>query len=432
MAFAAATELLLLSRGHDFMGAAMIIAVVGCATFVLAAKLLRLYDGDAKRLLPSTLDEVPRLLVAIGAASLVPMFVVACGAGGVHVSQWDVLLLWASGLFAATLGRVSARAMSRATSPPERVAILGDDPLAEVLLESFDKRPRDVVVVELPGALDSGLAEDVVAHCLSASIERVVLISDAVHSDLALNLMRHLRKEGIGVSIVPRVAEETGARVVVEHVDGVGVMGIPQIDRSRSTMALKRTFDLAIAIPLILITLPVMTVFALAVVLTSKGPALYRQERVGRLGVHFAMLKFRTMHDGAHEARAALQHLNTHADTRLFKLDDDPRVTTVGRFLRSTSLDELPQLFNVLRGSMSIVGPRPLLPEEDGHVTGFRRRRLDLAPGLTGPWQVLQAHRVPFDAMVKIDYLYVLEWSPWTDVKIILRTLPVVLGGRSR
>jgi lipopolysaccharide/colanic/teichoic acid biosynthesis glycosyltransferase len=142
------------------------------------------------------------------------------------------------------------------------------------------------------------------------------------------------------------------------------------------------------------------------------------------------MLKFRSMVDGAERIKDALRHRN-EADG-LFKIADDPRITRVGRLLRRTSLDELPQLFNVLRGEMSLVGPRPLVPDEDQHVRGWHRRRLQLMPGMTGPWQVLGSARIPLREMVTIDYLYVANWTLWGDVKILLRTLGAVVTRRGR
>jgi lipopolysaccharide/colanic/teichoic acid biosynthesis glycosyltransferase len=143
------------------------------------------------------------------------------------------------------------------------------------------------------------------------------------------------------------------------------------------------------------------------------------------------MYKFRTMVDGAHYMKPALVHLN-ETDGPMFKIAEDPRITPVGRFLRKTSLDELPQLFNVLRGDMSLVGPRPLVPSEDVHVIGHHRERLDLTPGLTGPWQVLGRTAIPFNEMTKLDYLYVAEWSLWNDVKLLLRTAPTVFQRRGQ
>jgi lipopolysaccharide/colanic/teichoic acid biosynthesis glycosyltransferase len=157
-------------------------------------------------------------------------------------------------------------------------------------------------------------------------------------------------------------------------------------------------------------------------------PALVRQRRVGRDGAPFTMFKLRTMVVGADEMKAELAHLNEMSDGPMFKISDDPRVTPVGRFLRKTSIDELPQLWNVLCGRMSLVGPRPLVPDENEHIIGRHRARLDLTPGLTGPWQVMGRNAIPFDEMVKIDYLYVAEWSLWHDVKLLVRTLPVVIG----
>jgi lipopolysaccharide/colanic/teichoic acid biosynthesis glycosyltransferase len=172
---------------------------------------------------------------------------------------------------------------------------------------------------------------------------------------------------------------------------------------------------------------PLMIAVAAAIRATSPGTALYRQTRVGKNGRPFTMLKFRTMVADADELRESLRD---SADAGgLFKLPDDPRVTRVGRFLRQTSLDELPQLLNVLRGEMSLVGPRPLMTEEDQRVAGWRRRRLHLTPGMTGPWQVLGSgkFRVPLQEMGTIDYLYVANWSLWLDVKILIRTTAHVL-----
>jgi lipopolysaccharide/colanic/teichoic acid biosynthesis glycosyltransferase len=156
----------------------------------------------------------------------------------------------------------------------------------------------------------------------------------------------------------------------------------------------------------------------------------FRQTRVGRDGRHFRIVKFRTMVADAEARKPALVALN-EADG-LFKIAEDPRITRVGRYLRRTSLDELPQLLNVLRGEMSIVGPRPLILTEDARITGTDRRRLNLTPGMTGPWQVLGAARVPLGEMVKLDYLYVAGWTLWQDVKLVLRTVPHMAARRGR
>ena len=158
---------------------------------------------------------------------------------------------------------------------------------------------------------------------------------------------------------------------------------------------------------------------------------LFRQTRVGRDGTPFRILKFRSMVDGADGLKESLR-VHNEADGGLFKIDDDPRITRVGKVLRRSGLDELPQLFNVLAGSMSLVGPRPLVIDEDCHVTGFDRHRLHLTPGITGRWQTLGAARVPLAEMVKIDYLYIANWSLWADIKIMLETIGYLAHGRGQ
>jgi lipopolysaccharide/colanic/teichoic acid biosynthesis glycosyltransferase len=163
--------------------------------------------------------------------------------------------------------------------------------------------------------------------------------------------------------------------------------------------------------------------------LDSPGSVLFRQRRVGRHGHAFEIFKFRTMYDGADSMKQQLLSRNEGADG-FFKMTNDPRVTRVGRWLRKTYMDELPQLINVLRGEMSLVGPRPLVLDEDRRINGWQRGRLDLTPGMTGFWQVLGSSRVPLHEMVKIDYLYATNWSLWLDLKLLLRTVPYVLARR--
>jgi lipopolysaccharide/colanic/teichoic acid biosynthesis glycosyltransferase len=191
---------------------------------------------------------------------------------------------------------------------------------------------------------------------------------------------------------------------------------------------MKRSVDLAGAAVLSLLSLPLLALAAIAIKLDSRGPVLFRQTRIGLEGRRFTLLKLRTMAADAEARRDEL--LAQSKDCDWLHLDHDPRITRVGRFLRLTSLDELPQLWNVLRGEMSLVGPRPLIDEEDRNVEDWARGRLDLTPGITGLWQVLGRTTIPFQEMVKLDYTYVTNWSLWGDVRLILRTVPVLLTRR--
>jgi exopolysaccharide biosynthesis polyprenyl glycosylphosphotransferase len=220
--------------------------------------------------------------------------------------------------------------------------------------------------------------------------------------------------------------EVVGTSVEFDDLDGMAMLGVRRFGLSRSSMFLKRAFDLVGATIGLIAISPVLAALALAIRLDSRGPVFFKQTRVGRDGRRFEIFKFRSMCTDAEQRKAELLHLNETVG--LFKIADDPRITRVGRFIRRTSLDELPQLFNVLRGEMSLVGPRPLVVDEDAKVEGMLRARLHLTPGMTGPWQVLGSGRVPMQEMVKIDYLYVAGWSLWADVKLLVRTVPHMLA----
>jgi lipopolysaccharide/colanic/teichoic acid biosynthesis glycosyltransferase len=195
------------------------------------------------------------------------------------------------------------------------------------------------------------------------------------------------------------------------------------------SQAAKRAFDLVGSLLLIALLAPLWIAIAVLIKADSPGPIFFRQRRIGRHGRSFEMLKFRTMVEGADARKPALLHLNTAADG-LFKISDDPRVTRIGRWLRATCLDELPQLLHVVTGKMSLVGPRPLVSEEDFQITGVYRERLRVRPGMTGPWQVEGASAIPIHGMVLLDRYYIEEWSMWLDLKLLARTASIVLQRR--
>jgi lipopolysaccharide/colanic/teichoic acid biosynthesis glycosyltransferase len=214
--------------------------------------------------------------------------------------------------------------------------------------------------------------------------------------------------------------------------EGIPLVGLPPLTLSASARFLKRSFDLVGASLGLVVLSPVLLATAVAVKLDSRGPVFFRQVRRGELGKTFRIYKFRTMCDDAESRKSDVAHLNMHVDEdpRMFKVPSDPRVTRVGVFLRRWALDELPQLINVVRGEMSLVGPRPLILEEDVHVERWARKRLELKPGITGLWQVLGRSDIPFEDMTKLDYMYVTSWSLKEDLRLLLLTIPSLVRER--
>ena len=254
------------------------------------------------------------------------------------------------------------------------------------------------------------------------------MIQAEVEDRVVLELLQETAPLGIKVSILPEYVDAMGPSVQVDNIEGVTVLGLPPLAIPRSSRIMKRTMDVVGASLGLLLFAPVMAIAAVAIKLDSRGPVLFRQPRIGKNARLFQLNKFRTMVADAEERHDELRALSE--DRNWLKLDHDPRVTRVGRLLRLTSVDELPQLWNVLRGDMSLVGPRPLIASEDERIRGYARMRQHLAPGMTGLWQVLGRTTIPFEEMVKLDFVYVSNWSLWTDIRLLLRTIPAVVSRR--
>ncbi|MFD8388644.1 sugar transferase [Streptomyces sp. NPDC059680] len=235
--------------------------------------------------------------------------------------------------------------------------------------------------------------------------------------------------QGVDFLLAPVLADVSASRLAVRPTNGVPLLRIQAPNLSRTARLPKELLDRTLAGALLLLLALPMLLIALIVRLDSPGPALFRQQRVGRYGDHFTMLKFRTMRPDSEALRAELEHLNQNSDGLLFKVKEDPRITRVGSFLRRSSLDELPQLLNVVKGHMSLVGPRPPLPEEVEEYTPDIKRRLLVKPGLTGLWQVSGRSDLPWEEAVRLDLGYVDNWSMSLDLSILLRTGSAVVRG---
>jgi len=415
-------------------------SVVGLPILLVGAKMLGLYDRDETLLRKTTLDEAPKLLEVATLCTLVAWLAGALIVEGV-LDRREALFLWLALAALLVLARAVARASALRLAPSERCLFIGDDDLAEAIRPKLTGHGG--VKAEMVAHLDLADVGSWSTDARSADrlaeigqlaseldIHRAIVAPGSADAGEMLDLMRTLKAVGVRVSVLPRMLEVVGSSVEFDDLHGVTLMGVRRFELTRSSAALKRAFDLLGASIMLLATGPLMIAIAIAIKLDSPGPVFFRQLRVGRHGQRFQMLKFRTMVPNAEAMKESLRHRN-EAQDGLFKIADDPRVTRVGGFLRKSALDELPQLLNIVRGEMGLVGPRPLVIDEDRRIEGWHRRRLELKPGMTGPWQILGPARSPLREMAVMDYLYVANWSLWSDVKIMLRTVPHVLGRRS-
>ncbi|MDP8909431.1 MAG: exopolysaccharide biosynthesis polyprenyl glycosylphosphotransferase [Chloroflexota bacterium] len=410
------------------------VALLALPLIIVAGRAHGLYDRDELVVNKTTMDQAPELFQC---ATLFALLVVLLQGPFIEgsLSATQVVGLWATWFLAAVLARRLARFAARTLTSPERCLFVGsDESFARLQSKLPDSGCRAALVgrMSLDG-LSGAQIVDVGAMTLRRLIEeqgahRVIVEPSDALPQTTLDFVREAKATGVRVSLLPRILEVVGSTIEVDDVDGMTLLGVRRFGLSRSSTAIKRGFDATGAVLGIVALSPFLLVTSLLIKLDSRGPVIFRQTRVGRDGRRFEMWKFRTMVDGADALKPALRAA-AGPDLGLFKLVDDPRVTRAGRWLRRSSLDELPQLVNVLRGEMSLVGPRPLVADEDEQITGHDRSRLRLTPGMTGYWQI-QGGRTPLAEMIKLDYLYVAGWSLWGDVKILLRTAPHVCARR--
>lgn len=437
LADATAVAIALTSSALVFGEDAITLSLVAAPILVVvAAKAVGLYDRDEHLLHKTTLEEVPKIFSLATLAALFLFFSIDILIAG-ELGQRQVMGTWIA-LFGLMVSfRGLARMAGRRLTEAERCLLFGTTDRERELRDAIELSDAShaSVVGMLPAADYLHLAHDGEMPALperlldELEVDRVVVAPGPHDDDVLMFAIRELREAGVKVSLLPNSSRMAGSSVELDHLGGITLLGMRGFDISRSSKVIKRGFDLALAIALLISLAPLIAVVAIGIRVGSPGPVLFRQRRVGRRGEQFEMLKFRSMREGSEGRRSNLLHLDRGAEG-LFKIPDDPRVTRIGRFLRRTNLDELPQMVNVVKGNMSIVGPRPLVPEEDLRVEGRYRRRLAVRPGITGHWQVLGSARVPIDEMVKLDYLYVANWSLWRDIVLVIRTLPLTLRRR--
>jgi exopolysaccharide biosynthesis polyprenyl glycosylphosphotransferase len=362
------------------------------------------------------------------------------------------LLLWTFSIPIVLLTRSGLRHFARRRGWYQQgVLVVGRRPDAAKVASRIDRHPEwglevveeidigraDYGELSIDGhpalQIKSATAEQLLALNDSASVSRVIFATPPSQLDARTDLTRGFIETGIQVDFVPGEAEILRSGAVISNLEGLPLMSMPGARPPRSWGVLKRLMDLVVAVPALIAVSPILLYAAIRIKLDSPGPVLYRQTRAGKDGKHFDFLKLRTMSEDADQRVAEVAGLSLHeagASNGIFKAVDDPRVTKFGRSLRRRSLDELPQLLNVVKGDMSLVGPRPLPVHEDERVAGHYELRRHVKPGMTGPWQVSGRSDIPFHDMLRLDYSYVLNWSLSVDVKLLVQTFDAVARGR--
>jgi exopolysaccharide biosynthesis polyprenyl glycosylphosphotransferase len=423
------------------VGDTPLFVVVVALLWTLVAFSIGLYRTDQLSSWASAVSEVPRGVVAIMLLTW-PIFGLAALMGIKPAIGTAFVTVGAMAVLSA-IARVVVRAvLHRNPALRQRTLILGSGVVAGQLVEKI--KSNDQFGLDPVGLVDNVIHDigtpdlprfggfaDLAEIIEMQSIDRVIIAFSRVSHEELLEAIRACRDAGIAVDVIPRLFEFLDGIRSLDQIGGLPLLSISVPLLAPAMVAAKRMLDIVGSAALLLIFSPVMIATAIAIKVESRGPVFFRQPRAGRRNKSFNLIKFRSMYVDAEERKAELDALNEADDGVMFKIREDPRITKVGRFIRRFSIDELPQLFNVLRGEMSLVGPRPLIFSETAALEErWHLRRLELRPGITGPWQVYGRSDSPFQEMVRFDYQYVAGWSLARDIELLLATLPAVMSGR--
>jgi exopolysaccharide biosynthesis polyprenyl glycosylphosphotransferase len=426
---------------------AFAIFVASLPVWVVGAKLFGLYEDDEARADHTTLDDLSRifLLVTIGA------FAFAVIAGYTTHNMEQVLLFWIFGIALVASGRAAARLVSRRTlAYLQNAVIVGAGDVGQLIARKLLQHPE--YGINLVGLVDAapkerrpdlghltllGTPEELPDIVRLLSVERVIVAFSQEETQETLRVIRRLRTFDVQIEIVPRLFEIVGPNAEMHPLEALSMLGLPSPRLSRSSLLLKRALDLAGSAFLLVVSSPLFAIIAWKIKRDSAGPVFFRQRRLGMNEEEFTVFKFRTMRTDTDE-RLHREYIKTtmEGDDRptsngLFKLERTDDVTAFGRWLRKTSLDELPQLFNVLRGDMSLVGPRPCLPYEIEHFAPHHFERFFVPAGITGLWQVSARAHSRFGEALDMDVLYARSWSLGLDLQLLLKTPLQLLRSRA-
>ena len=407
-------------------GSGSLLLVLSAPIWIITAKLAGLYDRDHRTLRHLTVDELPWLLVwTLSSTALLTLLLAPFPA--LDLSSDDRLLVWGTVLGLGFAFRAGGRTLWRRITPPERVLIVGDGPLAQAVVRKLELFPD--IHAEIAGRVESCSALHDSLEELDQAVDRIVIACSELSEELLEKLLPFCRLRRVKLAVIPPTRGMFGTATHLTHIADLPLLDYNTWDISRTTLGLKRVFDVAAALIGLVVTLPLFLLVGLATLLDSGRPVFFRQTRGGERGRPFRVVKFRTM---VRDAEALLPELVPFEQLAapMFKLKADPRVTRVGRLLRRTSIDELPQLINVLRGEMSVVGPRPEQLDLVERYAPEHQFRLQVKPGITGPMQVYGRGELTFDERLAVEREYVENLSLARDIRIVLMTLPAVFGRR--
>jgi exopolysaccharide biosynthesis polyprenyl glycosylphosphotransferase len=407
---------------------------------------LRLY---ARRIDLSVVSQLPKIVAATSLASMtflaLQLMVAPLGLPASGVQHQVVILAWLFSLALFPAIRLPIRSLQKAARrrgmSEKRTLIVGAGAVGSMLAAKMRHRPEhglcpvgflDPDPPAVPGRDSMGLPVYRNLDHLDEIIEahRIDHILVAFSSDRFNGLITCLERcsnHPVEISVVPRLFEVVASKPSTDEIEGVPIMSLRRPGLTPAGAAFKRIFDLVAAALVLSLVSPLLLVLICVIWYESGRPAFFRQTRIGKNGRPFTMLKLRSMVPDAETQKSMLLSLNESSGP-MFKIQADPRVTRVGRFLRKCSLDELPQLLNVLKGEMSLVGPRPPLPDEVREYSAWHMKRLAVVPGITGLWQVLGRVEISFEEMVSLDLNYIWNWSPWLDLSILARTAGAVIN----
>ncbi len=427
--------------GQPFSGVATLTFVLCLPGWVLLAKLYGLYDHDDERTYHTTIDEFGGIfhLVTIGTC-----FLVAVGWVTTHVAPQTgpTLAFWAAALVLVPCARMAARRVSRSSLRYlQNTVIVGAGDVGQLVARKIQQHPE--YGINLIGFVDAtpktrrpgvdqvpmmGVPEDLATLVEAYDVERVIVAFSRETSEATVEVIRRLNERDIQIDIVPRLFELVGTTVDMHTIEGLPLVGLPPARPNRSSRLIKRTIDLIGASIGLVVAAPLFAYAAWRIPRESPGPVLFRQDRVGLHEQEFSCLKFRTMRSDIDQTvhreyvRRTMNSDVAPNENGLFKLNRDDAITPFGRFLRRTSLDEVPQLINVLRGDMSLVGPRPCLRYETEHFEHYHFDRFQVPPGLTGLWQVTARANSTFGEALDMDVAYAHGWSLGLDLRLLFLT----------